>query len=66
MTFDAILDRFDGEPGVERGTNWRSDGLRINARSRRAAARCASGCASAQAAETSGWTSPKEALRFVG
>jgi len=30
MTFDAILDRFDGEPGVERGTNWRSDGLRIN------------------------------------
>jgi hypothetical protein len=30
MTFDAILHRFDGEPGVERGTNWRSDGLRIN------------------------------------
>ena len=30
MTFDMILHRFDGEPGVERGTNWRSDGLRIN------------------------------------
>jgi hypothetical protein len=30
MTFDAILARFDGEPGVERGTNWRSDGLRVN------------------------------------
>jgi hypothetical protein len=30
MTFDAILHRFEGEPGVERGTNWRSDGLRIN------------------------------------
>jgi hypothetical protein len=30
MTFDAILARFEGEPGVERGTNWRSDGLRVN------------------------------------
>ncbi len=30
MTFDAILHRFDAEPGVERGTNWRSDGLRVN------------------------------------
>jgi hypothetical protein len=30
MTFDAVLERFEGEPGVERGTNWRSDGLRVN------------------------------------
>jgi hypothetical protein len=30
MTFDAILARFEGEPGVERGTNWRSDGLRVH------------------------------------
>ena len=30
MDFDAVIARFDGEPGVERGTNWRSDGLRVN------------------------------------
>jgi hypothetical protein len=30
MAFETILARFEGEPGVERGTNWRSDGLRVN------------------------------------
>src|SRR3954462_5441914 len=28
-TFEAILARFDGEPDVEQGTNWRSPGLRV-------------------------------------
>jgi hypothetical protein len=32
MTFDAILARFEREPDVERGTNWRSDGLRVHGR----------------------------------
>jgi hypothetical protein len=30
MSFDAVLRRFDGEPGVEQGTGWRSPGLRVN------------------------------------
>jgi hypothetical protein len=30
MTFEAVLQRFDGEPGVEQGTGWRSPGLRVN------------------------------------
>ena len=30
MDFDAVLHRFDGEPGVEQGTGWRSPGLRVN------------------------------------
>jgi hypothetical protein len=30
MDFEAVLRRFDGEPGVERGTNWRSPGLRVD------------------------------------
>jgi YjbR len=28
-TFEAILARFDGEPDVEQGTNFRSPGLRV-------------------------------------
>jgi hypothetical protein len=30
MSFDAVLERFAGEPGVEQGTGWRSPGLRVN------------------------------------
>jgi hypothetical protein len=30
MGFETVLRRFDGEPGVEQGTNWRSPGLRRN------------------------------------
>jgi hypothetical protein len=30
MSFETVLQRFDGAPGVERGTNWRSPGLRRN------------------------------------
>jgi hypothetical protein len=32
LTFAEIVARFEGEPGVERGTNWRSDGLGVNGR----------------------------------
>jgi hypothetical protein len=30
VSFDAVLERFAGEPGVEQGTGWRSPGLRVN------------------------------------
>ena len=30
MSFDAVLERFEGRPGVEQGTGWRSPGLRVN------------------------------------
>ena len=30
MSFETVLQRFDGEPDVEQGTNWRSPGLRRN------------------------------------
>jgi hypothetical protein len=30
MSFDAVLERFEGTPGVEQGTGWRSPGLRVN------------------------------------
>ena len=28
--FDAVLERFSAEPGVEHGTGWRSPGLRVH------------------------------------
>ena len=30
MGFQTVLQRFEGKPGVETGTNWRSPGLRRN------------------------------------
>ena len=30
MDFEAVVERFSGEPGVELGTGWRSPGLRVN------------------------------------
>jgi YjbR protein len=30
VSFDAVLERFAGEPGVEQGTGWRSPGLRVH------------------------------------
>jgi hypothetical protein len=30
VSFDAVMERFAGAPGVEQGTGWRSPGLRVN------------------------------------
>jgi TfoX/Sxy family transcriptional regulator of competence genes len=30
MSFDAVLERFEGVSDVEQGTGWRSPGLRVN------------------------------------
>jgi TfoX/Sxy family transcriptional regulator of competence genes len=30
MSFEAVLQQFEGEPGVEQGTGFRSPGLRVN------------------------------------
>jgi TfoX/Sxy family transcriptional regulator of competence genes len=30
MSFEAVLQHFEGEPGVEQGTGFRSPGLRLN------------------------------------
>jgi hypothetical protein len=30
MRFDAVIERFAGEPGVEHGTGWHSPGLRVD------------------------------------